>query len=88
MEEKKAARAREMDALVRENARVQGGRGGAGRVATPVRRDGREVKQSQAVEGVRVALGVNGLSHERGVGGGGGLERKKSVKLVAPGEEG
>merc|ERR1712093_151262 len=88
VEEKKAARAREMDALVRENARVQGGRGGAGRVATPVRRDGREVKQSQAVEGVRVALGVNGLSHERGVGGGGGLERKKSVKLVAPGEEG
>ncbi|KAK0104429.1 SEA (Seh1-associated) complex subunit [Cadophora gregata] len=87
-EEKKAVRAREMDALVRENARHQGGRGGAGRVGTPVRRDGREVKQSQAVEGVRVALGVNGLSsHERGVGIG-GLERKKSVKLVAPGEEG
>lgn len=40
-----------------------------------VRRDVREVNQSKAVEGVRVVLGI------------GGLERKKSVKVVAPGEE-
>ncbi|TAQ91568.1 hypothetical protein B7494_g7 [Chlorociboria aeruginascens] len=43
-----------------------------------VRRDHREVTQSKAVEGVRVALGVNSFV---------GLDRKKSVKVVAPGEE-
>jgi hypothetical protein len=71
-EEKKAIKARELDILVKENARLSGG---AGRGGT-VRRDQREVAQSKAVEGVRVALGL------------GGLERRKSVKVVAPGEEG
>ncbi|CAL3972372.1 unnamed protein product [Diplocarpon coronariae] len=72
-EEKKAAKAREMDLAIKENTR-SGSRGPV--TATTIRRDAREVVQSQAVEGVRVALGVSGL------------ERKKSVKLVAPGDEG
>jgi len=72
-EEKKAAKQKEMDMLVKENSRQGSGRGRG----APVRRDVREVNQSKAVEGVRVALGV----------GYGGLERK-SVKVVAPGEEG
>lgn len=50
-------------------------RQGSGR-GRGVRRDVREVNQSKAVEGVRAALGL------------GALERKKSVKVVAPGEEG
>jgi hypothetical protein len=70
-EEKKVAKQKEMDILVRESSR-QGS--GSGR-SRGVRRDVREVKQTAAVEGVRVALGI------------GGLERKKSVKVVAPGEE-
>jgi WD40 repeat protein len=77
-EEKKAAKQKELEFLVKENTRQGSGRG------TPrgVRRDAREVNQSKAVEGVRVALGVTSLAQS------GGLERKKSVKLVAPGEEG
>lgn len=71
-EEKKVAKARELELLVKENARNSSGAGRCG-----VRRDNREVAQSKAVEGVRVALGLNV----------GGLERKKSVKVVAPGEE-
>lgn len=67
-EEKKIAKQRELDLLVKENSR-QGSARGRG-----VRRDVREVNQSKAVEGVRVALGI------------GGLDRKKSVKIVAPGE--
>jgi len=67
-EEKNLAKQKELDLLVRENARQTSDRGRG------VRRDAREVNQSKAVEGVRVALGV------------GGLERKKSVKVVAPGE--
>jgi hypothetical protein len=77
-EEKKMLKDREMANLVRENSRV-GSRSPAA-MSRGVRRDGREVAQSKAVEGVRVALGM--ASGERG------LERKKSVKLVAPGEEG
>lgn len=65
-------KAKELDMLVKENARHSSGVGRGG----GVRRDHREVAQSKAVEGVRVALGL------------GGLERKKSVKVVAPGEEG
>ncbi|KAG9233537.1 WD repeat protein-like protein [Amylocarpus encephaloides] len=70
-EEKKLAKEREMASLVRENSRVGQrvlplGRGG-------VRRDVREVAQSKAVEGVRIALGV-------GAGGERGLERTRSVK--------
>lgn len=68
-EERRLAKQRELDLLVRESARQGSGRGRG------VRRDAREVNQSKAVEGVRVALGI------------GGLERKKSVKVVAPGEE-
>jgi hypothetical protein len=62
-----------------------------------VRRDGREATQSRAVEGVRVALRLGDSPSARtlpavssvvsGSGSGGGVERKKSVKLVAPGEE-
>ena len=77
-EEKRVAKQKELEFLVKENTRQGSGRG------TPrgVRRDAREVNQSKAVEGVRVTLGANSLSQS------GGLERKKSVKLVAPGEEG
>ena len=71
-EEKKALKAKELDSLVKEGARHSSG---AGR-SIGVRRDNREVAQSKAVEGVRVALGL------------GGLERKKVVKVLAPGEEG
>ena len=70
------AKEKEMQSLVRENSRASG-RGPAA-MGRGVRRDGREVNQSKAVEGVRIALGV---VPDR-------LERKKSVKLVAPGEEG
>jgi WD40 repeat protein len=77
-EEKKILKDREMASLVRENSRV--GSRGLAAMGRGVRRDGREVAQSKAVEGVRVALGMG--AGERG------LERKKSVKLVAPGEEG
>jgi WD40 repeat protein len=69
-EERRLAKQRELDLLVRESSRQGSGRGRG------VRRDAREVNQSKAVEGVRIALGI------------GGLERKKSVKVVAPGEEG
>jgi hypothetical protein len=84
VEEKKAARAKELDLLVKENSRSTSGRGvvSVGRGQGLVRRDNREVNQSKAVEGVRVALSASNLSS------GSGLERKKSVKLVAPGEEG
>jgi WD40 repeat protein len=97
-EEKKIKTAREMDMLIsRENSR-QGSRGTENRRLQNVRRDGREATQSRAVEGVRVALrvgvGSSGASTlpaassvASGSGSGGGLERKKSVKLVAPGEE-
>ena len=69
-EEKKIAKQKELELLIRENSRQ-----GSGKGRSNVRRDAREVAQSKAVEGVRAALGVTGL------------ERKKSVKVVAPGEE-
>ena len=69
-EEKKVVKQKELDLLIKESSR-QGSSKGRG-----VRRDAREVNQSKAVEGVRIALGI------------GGLDRKKSVKVVAPGEEG
>lgn len=69
-EEKKVAKQKELDLLIKENARQGSGKGRS------VKRDAREVNQSKAVEGVRVALGI------------GGLDRKKSVKVVAPGEDG
>ena len=89
MEEKKAARAKELDLLVKENSRHGSGRGPVvgGRGQGLVRRDNREVNQSKAVEGVRVALSTGNLPGGSGSIGT-GLERKKSVKLVAPGEEG
>jgi WD repeat-containing protein 24 len=90
VEEKKVARAKELDLLVRENSRQGSGRGpvvgGRGQQGL-VRRDNRDVNQSKAVEGVRVTLSAGNLSGGSG-GAGTGLERKKSVKLVAPGEEG
>ncbi|KAF4633224.1 hypothetical protein G7Y89_g4901 [Cudoniella acicularis] len=80
-EEDQAAKAKQLEMLVKENTRAAAGQaiaGGAARgMSRPVRRDNREVNQSKAVEGVRVALGV-----------GVNLERKKSVKLIAPGDEG
>jgi hypothetical protein len=69
-EEKKVAKQKELDLLIKENARQGSGKGRS------VKRDAREVNQSKAVEGVRVALGIAGL------------DRKKSVKVVAPGEDG
>lgn len=88
-EEKKVARAKELDLLVRENSRQGSGRGPVvgGRGQGLVRRDNREVNQSKAVEGVRVTLSAGNLSGGSGSAGT-GPERKKSVKLVAPGEEG
>lgn len=78
--EKAMLKSRELEGLVRENSRGSAGRG-TGR-SFGVRRDVREVNQSRAVEGVRIALNVGNV----GVGSS-GLERKKSVKLVAPWEE-
>jgi predicted RNA-binding Zn-ribbon protein involved in translation (DUF1610 family) len=63
--EKKEKEKREMHAVVRNG--VRGGSGTRG-----VRRDQREVNQSKAVEGVRVALGI-------GAGSGVGLVRQRSV---------
>jgi len=79
-------RAKEMEMLVKENTSRRGSTRNLGGTSA-VRRDTREVNQSKAVEGVRVALGVTSLSGGSAIGAGGGLERKKSVKLVAPGEE-
>ncbi|KAK6612305.1 WD domain-containing protein [Botrytis cinerea] len=84
VEERKEKRARELEREVKE--RTSGaGLGGMGRWdrGKSVRRDVREVGQSRAVEGVRVALGFGG-------GGGGSgpvVERRRSVKVLAPGEE-
>jgi len=78
MAERAAGRSEELGRLVREGTRARGG-AGAGEGARAVRRDEREVAVSRAVEQVRGALG--------GVGGGAAAERKKSVKVVAPGEE-
>jgi hypothetical protein len=81
-EEMDSVRRKDLDLTVRENSRSNSGRGGMGR-GLPIRKDPREVNQSKAVEGVRVALSGSSLAGA----GGSGLERKKSVKLVAPGEE-
>ncbi|KAI9047795.1 hypothetical protein LZ554_008504 [Drepanopeziza brunnea f. sp. 'monogermtubi'] len=74
--EKRAAKAREMDLAVRENAwQGRSGAGGSRGGALVIRRDGIEAKQSEAVEGVRVALGALGL------------ERTKSARLLVPRED-
>ncbi|RDW82727.1 hypothetical protein BP6252_03839 [Coleophoma cylindrospora] len=72
--EKRSLQAKEMDRLVRENSAVRGKPR-----SVSVRRDAREVNQSKAVEGVRVALALSQ--------GSGGMERRRSVKVVAPGEK-
>ncbi|KAF7902561.1 hypothetical protein EAF00_002464 [Botryotinia globosa] len=84
IEERNEKRARELEREVKERT-TGAGLGGMGRWdrGKIVRRDVREVGQSRAVEGVRVALGF---------GGGGGasgpvVERRRSVKVLAPGEE-
>jgi len=69
-EQKKAAKQRELDLMVKENSRHGNVRGRG------VKPDVREVNQSKAVEGVRVALGTAGL------------EKMKSVKIVTPKEQG
>ncbi|CAG8979617.1 hypothetical protein HYALB_00012594 [Hymenoscyphus albidus] len=79
--QKKAIKGREMNAAIRESSRLTPMGRGAALGRGIVRRDDKEVTQSKAVEGVRIALGVR-------VGGEGRLERKKSVKLVIPGEDG
>ncbi|ESZ99007.1 hypothetical protein SBOR_0665 [Sclerotinia borealis F-4128] len=84
VEEGKERRARELEREVKE--RTGGaGIGGFGRWdrGNSVRRDAREVGQSRAVEGVRVALGFGGGSG----GTGPAVERRRSVKILAPGEE-
>jgi hypothetical protein len=64
----------ELSKLVKE-----GTRGKRASVSSLVRRDDKEVRISRAAEQVRGTLGP---------GGAGGLaDRKKSVKVVAPGEE-
>ncbi|KAF7856947.1 hypothetical protein EAF04_009707 [Stromatinia cepivora] len=84
VEERKERRSRELEREIKE--RTSGaGLGGMGRWdrGKSVRRDVREVGQSRAVEGVRVALGFGG-----GSGGSGPVvERRRSVKVLAPGEE-
>lgn len=84
VEERKEKRTRELEREVKE--RTGGvGLGGIGRWdrGKSVRRDVREVGQSRAVEGVRAALGFGG-----GSGGSGPVvERRRSVKVLAPGEE-
>ncbi|KAI9648800.1 SEA (Seh1-associated) complex subunit [Ciborinia camelliae] len=89
VEEGKERRARELEREVKERTgHGPAGLGGLGRWdrGKSVRRDVREVGQSRAVEGVRVALGFGGGS---GAGGGTGhmVERRRSVKVLAPGEE-
>lgn len=65
----------ELDRMVKEGTRPSGKGARAG-----VKRDLREIGESRAVESVRGALvGSSGTPTER--------ERKKSVKVVAPGEE-
>ncbi|CZR55402.1 uncharacterized protein PAC_05289 [Phialocephala subalpina] len=81
VEEKRVKREREMDALVKEGQRL------GIKTGRSVRRDQKEVGQSRAVEGVRVALGISGLSGSASASGPGSVERKRSVKLIAPGEE-
>ncbi|QSZ29367.1 hypothetical protein DSL72_003881 [Monilinia vaccinii-corymbosi] len=79
-EERKERRTRELEREVRERTGHAGaGLGGLGRWdrGKSVRRDVREVGQSRAVEGVRAALGFGGPV----------VERRRSVKVLAPGEE-
>jgi WD40 repeat protein len=95
-EERNALKEKELEVLIKENTRQGSGRD-SGRA---VRRDTREVHQSKAVEGARAALGstkrakevnqsraVEGVSVRLGLANMVGLERKRSVKVVAPGEE-
>jgi len=86
-EEQRLVIARNLDAEVRRGGASGGsGSGGGGRGKREsglVRRDPRQVNQSKAVEGVRVALAFPVNPNQ-----GQGLERKRSVKVIAPGEEG
>ncbi|RFU32717.1 hypothetical protein B7463_g3602, partial [Scytalidium lignicola] len=68
-EERQALKQKELDRLVRESNSRQG----SNRSSKGVRRDAKEVNQSKAVEGVRVALGVSGAQYTS-------VERKRSVK--------
>jgi len=86
-EEQRLVIARNLDVEVRRGGASGGsGSGGGGRGKREsglVRRDPRQVNQSKAVEGVRVALAFPVNPNQ-----GQGLERKRSVKVIAPGEEG
>lgn len=81
IEEKRLKKEREMDALIKEGQRL------GIKTGRSVRRDQKEVGQSKAVEGVRVALGITGLSGSASGSGPGSAEKRRSVKLIAPGEE-
>jgi len=70
---KLAVRHDELSKLVKE-----GTRGKRASISGLVRRDDKEIRISRAVEQVRGTLGP---------GGAGAVDRKKSVKVVAPGEE-
>lgn len=88
LEERRERRAKELEREVKERTSYGGGMGmGMGGMrwerGKSVRRDVREVGQSRAVEGVRVALGFGGS----GTGGSHIVERRRSVKVLAPGEE-
>lgn len=79
-----------LEAQVRENsARNSISRGSGRGIVAGVRKDVKEVNQSKAVEGVRLALNIAQLNSAAGTSGGGGgsVVRRKSVKMVAPGEE-
>ena len=71
---KAVVRNEELNKLVKE-----GTRGKRASISGLVRRDDKEIRISRAVEQVRGTLGPGGVS--------GPTERKKSVKVVAPGEE-
>ncbi|PQE29909.1 WD domain-containing protein [Rutstroemia sp. NJR-2017a WRK4] len=93
-EERQDRRIRELERAVRDNRSWEvGGGGGRGKGSQGVRRDAREVGQSRAVEGVRVALGFGGggggsNGQAGGTSSGHAVERRRSVKVMAPGEEG
>lgn len=69
-EEKDEQKEKEINRLIKENTKGKG-------VRTGVKRDSREIKESRAVGSVRESLGAGAAAN---------LERKRSVKVLAPGE--
>ena len=91
-EEQRIAKARELEGQVRENVRLLGSGskkdGAMGGVGLGVRKDPKEVGSSRAVEGVRAVLGgEREREKEKGDQSPKTLERRRSVRVLAPGEE-